>query len=157
MSSFFNYHMHTRFSDGKGEPADWVSTALELGFFSIGFSEHSPLPFDNTFALKKENFAEYIRTINELKKEYADKIAVYCGLEMDFIPGISCSAFITSGLPPSEGIDCNSSVVSLATLGLIIFSARITTAVSSFPGVRLISTNASFADAIAILNEAYPI
>ena len=89
MSSFFNYHMHTRFSDGKGEPADWVSTALELGFFSIGFSEHSPLPFDNTFALKKENFAEYIRTINELKKEYADKIAVYCGLEMDFIPGIS--------------------------------------------------------------------
>ena len=35
-----NYHTHTRFSDGKGEPEEFVLQALKLGFDALGFSEH---------------------------------------------------------------------------------------------------------------------
>lgn len=85
----FNYHMHTRFSDGKGEPSDWVKTAYDKGFTSIGFSEHSPLPFENTFALSYENVDPYIREVNRLKEQWNGKIHILSGMEMDYIPGIS--------------------------------------------------------------------
>lgn len=81
--------MHTRFSDGKGEPAEWAAFARSNGFTAIGFSEHSPLPFDNTFALNPAETQAYVETIRLLKSEWAGKMDLYCGMEMDYIPGIS--------------------------------------------------------------------
>jgi histidinol-phosphatase (PHP family) len=84
-----NYHTHTRFSDGKGEPEAFVQQALKLGFDALGFSEHSPLPFDNTFALKASELDEYVSTILSLGKAYASEIKVFLSMEFDFIPGHS--------------------------------------------------------------------
>jgi histidinol-phosphatase (PHP family) len=84
-----NYHTHTRFSDGKGEPEAFVQQALKLGFDALGFSEHSPLPFDNTFALKAPELDEYVSTILSLGKAYASEIKVFLSMEFDFIPGHS--------------------------------------------------------------------
>jgi histidinol-phosphatase (PHP family) len=81
--------MHTRFSDGKGEPRDFVEQALAFGFDAIGFSEHSPLPFDNTFALKASELDEYTSTIRTLGKAFEPEIKVFLSMEMDFIPGYS--------------------------------------------------------------------
>jgi histidinol-phosphatase (PHP family) len=85
----FNYHTHTRFSDGKGEPEIFVQQALDLGFEALGFSEHSPLPFENTFALSEAQLGEYASTIRGLGEQYAEKIKIWLGMELDFIPGHS--------------------------------------------------------------------
>jgi len=84
-----NYHTHTRFSDGKGEPEAFVQQAVKLGFDALGFSEHSPLPFDNTFALKAPELDEYVSTILSLGKAYTSEIKVFLSMEFDFIPGHS--------------------------------------------------------------------
>ncbi len=85
----FNFHQHSNFSDGAYPPEDYVIEAIKLGFSAMGFTEHSPLPFDNPFSLKEENVEDYISTIDNLKTKFADKIKIYRALEMDFIPGMS--------------------------------------------------------------------
>ena len=85
----FNFHQHSNFSDGAFPPEDYVTKAVELHFLAIGFTEHSPLPFDNSFSLKEENVTNYVSTIESLKTKYNGAIAVYRALEMDYIPRIS--------------------------------------------------------------------
>lgn len=85
----FNFHQHSNFSDGAYPPEDYVSKAIELGFEAMGFTEHSPLPFETPFSLKAENVDEYIDTIDQLKAKYGKKIKIYRALEMDFVPELS--------------------------------------------------------------------
>lgn len=84
----FNLHTHSNFSDGKANAEDVVIEAINQGLEVLGFSDHSPVPFENTFAIKNENVNNYISTIKSLKEKYQDKIDIYCSMEMDFIPGI---------------------------------------------------------------------
>jgi histidinol-phosphatase (PHP family) len=84
-----NYHTHTRFSDGKGEPEAFVKQAIKLGFDALGFSEHSPLPFGNTFALNTTELSEYTSVIRNLERTYASDISIFLSMEMDYIPGLS--------------------------------------------------------------------
>jgi histidinol-phosphatase (PHP family) len=85
----YNLHQHSLFSDGKAEPEAYVQQALALGFEVMGFTEHSPLPFENSFSLKGENLQRYVDETERLKQKYHDQIKLYRALEMDFIPGIS--------------------------------------------------------------------
>lgn len=85
----FNFHQHSNFSDGAYQPEDYVKKAIEIELSAIGFTEHSPLPFENQFSLKDENIDDYIDTIDKLKSKYSGKIKLYRALEMDYIPGIS--------------------------------------------------------------------
>lgn len=86
-----NFHTHTRFSDGKGEPEEFVQHAINLGFKGLGFSEHAPVNFDNPWSLKLEDAAKYFRIIRNLKKSYQSQIQICTSLEIDYIPGISYS------------------------------------------------------------------
>ena len=85
----YNFHQHSIFSDGKARPEEYVKKAVSSGFSALGFSEHSPLPFDTPFSLKKEDIINYISEIERLKKVYSDKINIFRALELDFIPGFS--------------------------------------------------------------------
>ena len=85
----YNFHMHSNFSDGACEPEEYVQAALKLGFKGIGFSEHSILPFENTFALKQGREEAYVNETRRLKEKYKDRIQVYRSLEVDYIPGMS--------------------------------------------------------------------
>ncbi len=85
----FNFHQHSLFSDGKAEPEKYVHHALKLGFSALGFSEHSPLPFDTPFSLKKDKTADYIKETERLKNIYNDRLKIFRALELDFIPGLS--------------------------------------------------------------------
>lgn len=85
----YNLHQHSVFSDGKDVPEKYVENAVELGFSAMGFSEHSPLPFDNPFSIKAEKIDEYVQVIEKLKEQYQNRLALYHALEMDYIPGMS--------------------------------------------------------------------
>ncbi len=85
----YNFHLHSNYSDGDCDPVDYVKKAIDMGFSAIGFSEHSPLPFNNPFSLKEENVDNYVAEINILRNKYKGQIDIYRGLEMDYIPAMS--------------------------------------------------------------------
>ena len=85
----FNLHTHSVFSDGKSKPREIVEEAVRQGLTTLGFSEHSPLPFDNNFSVKSADMPRYVAEIAQLKEEFKDRIDLYCGLEADYITGVS--------------------------------------------------------------------
>ena len=85
----FNLHVHSVYSDGKSQPREIVEEAIRQGLTTLGFSEHSPLPFDNDFSVKEADMPCYEAEIAQLKAEFKDKIDLYCGLEADYLTGVS--------------------------------------------------------------------
>ena len=85
----FNLHTHSVYSDGKSQPREIVEEAVRQGLTTLGFSEHSPLPFDNNFSVKEADMPKYVAEIAQLKAEFKDKIDIYCGLEADYLTGVS--------------------------------------------------------------------
>jgi len=84
-----NHHTHSLYSDGSSHPQEYILEAISKGFNILGFTEHSPLPFENTFSFKKEKKEEHKQLMNTLKNKYSSQVAVYSGMEMDYIPGMS--------------------------------------------------------------------
>lgn len=85
----YNLHQHSLFSDGKESPEAYADKAVALGFSTIGFTEHSPLPFSNPFSLAEEELDNYVAAIKQLQKKYKGKLNIFRALEMDYIPGMS--------------------------------------------------------------------
>ena len=85
----FNLHTHSIYSDGKSQPREILEEAVRQGLTTLGFSEHSPLPFDNNFSVKEANMPKYVAEIAQLKAEFKDRIDIYCGLEADYLTGVS--------------------------------------------------------------------
>lgn len=91
----YDYHMHTKYCDGRGEPEDFIINALEKDLKIIGFTSHSPVPFETDWTMPEKKLPEYLKTINKLKIKYKDKIKILLGLEVDYIPGVfSCKSSI---------------------------------------------------------------
>lgn len=78
-----NCHTHTLFCDGKNTAQEMAERAVALGFDSLGFSVHSPMNFENDYAIKPDKLPEYCAEIHRLKEEYRGKIEIYCGIELD--------------------------------------------------------------------------
>lgn len=78
-----NLHTHGLFGDGRNDYEDTVRKAIELGFSSIGFSEHSHTPFDESYCMSTENTIRYRELIGKLKAKYNGVIDVLCGVEFD--------------------------------------------------------------------------
>ena len=87
--NLFNFHTHTSYCDGNSEPEAYVKQAIALGFHSLGFSGHAPIPLENGFAIKEEELQAYCNTIRKLKEKYSDVIHIYLSLEIDYITGIT--------------------------------------------------------------------
>lgn len=71
-----NYHTHTHFCDGRDAPEDIVQYAIELGFYSLGFSGH--MDDDNHMEID-----DYFKEIHRLQEKYQDRIEILCGVELD--------------------------------------------------------------------------
>lgn len=83
-----NYHTHSHYCDGKGELREYVDYALAHGFTHLGFSGHAPVPFENTFAIKQEEYLNYCNEVRALQQEYAGRIEIKLGLEIDYVTGV---------------------------------------------------------------------
>ncbi len=86
----FNLHTHTNFCDGATEPEAYILEAIRLGFHTLGFSSHAPVPFENRFAILNDKYLlEYTAEIRRLQKKYEGQINVFLSLEIDYIPGVT--------------------------------------------------------------------
>ena len=82
-----DYHLHTRYSDGKREPEAYIEAAIKLGLKEIGFSDHlNPSGGDTLWCMDHKKLPDYAEHILRLKKEHSE-IAVRLGLEIDYLPG----------------------------------------------------------------------
>ncbi len=86
MLSKTNFHTHSNYCDGKATLREMVDFAVAHNFTALGFSGHSPLPFDNTYSIT--DYKGYCNEVRALKEEYADRIEISLGLEIDYVPGM---------------------------------------------------------------------
>jgi histidinol-phosphatase (PHP family) len=68
---------------------DYCVAAAGKGFSAIGFSAHAPTAMWTDWHLPMERFAEYCADVNAAKAKWAGRLAVYLGLEVDYIEGRS--------------------------------------------------------------------
>ena len=84
MSNYhYNLHSHTCFGDGKNTPEEMAAAAFSLGFKTYGFSEHSVLPWYESWCMTAYGQSEYIKKVNRLKNEYEGKMEIALGIELD--------------------------------------------------------------------------
>jgi len=82
-----DYHIHSKFSDGKSEPVDYVAPAVAAGFKEIGFSEHLTLFRGSLdWSMNASQAKPYLAHIKALSMNVKD-IKIRTGLEVDFFPG----------------------------------------------------------------------
>jgi histidinol-phosphatase (PHP family) len=83
-----NYHGHCNYCDGKETPEAYIKAAVEKGLAAYGFSSHGPLPFPTEWAIQDDKVKQYIADIKEIQDKYGDKLEIYLGMEIDYIPGV---------------------------------------------------------------------
>ena len=78
-----NPHTHTDFSDGRDTPRAQVERALKLGYRALGFSDHAAQDVDAFTGMPREREADYQSAVRALAEEYAGRVRVYLGVELD--------------------------------------------------------------------------
>jgi histidinol-phosphatase (PHP family) len=82
-------HTHTELCDGSGAVDDYCAAAYQKKFISLGFSAHAPLAkkigFATDWHLKDEGIEKYCSLVRCAQKEWRGRLAVYLGLEADYI------------------------------------------------------------------------
>ncbi len=85
MKNLQNLHTHCIYWDGSDTTEEMVLEAIEKGFDSLGFSSHSPMFFSPTAKVSPTGILLYRESVALLKKKYADRIKLYCGLEVEML------------------------------------------------------------------------
>ncbi len=78
----FDLHMHTVWSDGKNTAEEMVQEAIRRGLDTVGISDHSS---GDPCGMALAQSGDYRAEIAELKRKYAGRIRVLCGLERDYL------------------------------------------------------------------------
>lgn len=86
---WMNFHVHSEFCHGVGNPEEYIKAGIINNVESIGFSSHAPLPFYKEWTIKDEKLNEYCNCIKSLKNKYRNRINIFLGLEVDYIPGLN--------------------------------------------------------------------
>lgn len=89
-----NLHIHTTYADGKDTPEQMILTAIERGFDSIGFSEHSYMAYsDYPYQMTVAKMADYKAQIRALKEQYRGQLDIFCGLEFESFSDVPLDGF----------------------------------------------------------------
>lgn len=88
-----NYHTHTpRCNHAVGSEREYVECALTAGLKILGFSDHSPCVFPGEYyswyRMKLPELEDYVQTVLDLRQEYAGRISLPLGLELEYYPGL---------------------------------------------------------------------
>ena len=86
-----NYHTHTtRCNHAEGTEREYIEQALARRLDILGFSDHTPQMYDgdyySRFRMRPEELADYVSTLQSLRREYAGRIDLYIGLEAEYYP-----------------------------------------------------------------------
>jgi len=84
LNGYQNLHTHTTHCDGAQSAEEMIKAAIQKGGESIGFSEHSHVPFDKDYSMSIKETQLYISEIKTLKKKYEDHFNVFLGIELDY-------------------------------------------------------------------------
>ena len=84
-----NPHTHTTFSDGRDTPRAQAEQALRLGFRALGFTDHSVQAADAFVGIPQAREAGYRRAVRALAEEYAGRLRISLGIELDASFGIA--------------------------------------------------------------------
>ena len=87
-----NYHSHTaRCGHAWGTDDEFIQAAIEAGYTTLGFSEHSPWPFADGYQeidarqrIPMEGLESYLADMQELKEKYKDRIQIKIALECEY-------------------------------------------------------------------------
>ena len=79
-------HNHTTLCDGRSSPEEMARAAVAAGFSDLGFSAHSPAPFD-AGSLRSE--AEYRGTLLKLREECTGTLRIAIGMEQDYLAPVA--------------------------------------------------------------------
>ena len=85
----YNFHTHTyRCGHAKGKDKDYVNKAIENGFKVLGFSDHVMIKHHPQKGIRGRysQLNGYIKSINNLKVKYKDRIEIHVGLECEYYP-----------------------------------------------------------------------
>jgi histidinol-phosphatase (PHP family) len=89
-----DYHVHTfRCGHAGGASRDFVLRAIERGLSEIAFTDHIPLYFlpeserDPRLAMREDQLEDYVREVEDLRREFRGTIEVRLGLEADYAEG----------------------------------------------------------------------
>jgi len=89
-----NLHIHSTYADGKDTPEEIILEAIRRNFDSIGFSEHSYMPFSSyPYQMTIEDMDRYKTEIHRLKNKYKDAIDIFCGLEFEMFSNVPTDGF----------------------------------------------------------------
>ena len=85
----YNYHSHNYLcGHATGTVCDYVEAAVKNGLKSIGISDHFAHPALANPYMDYDKFKnEYLPQFDEAEKKYGDKIKIYRGLEIEYLPG----------------------------------------------------------------------
>ena len=82
-------HNHTKLCNhATGEIDEYIEAAIKQGIKIYGFSDHTPMEFDQKYRMSLADANSYEAAIKEAKKRYKDKIEILLGYEVDFLPGL---------------------------------------------------------------------
>ena len=81
---YSSFHTHSTFCDGANTPEEIILQAIKSGCPSIGFTSHSPMPFQTDWCMSESDERAYRFYIRELKEKYCGQINVYLGIELDY-------------------------------------------------------------------------
>lgn len=86
-----NYHTHTpRCFHATGTEEAYIQNALTAGLEVLGFSDHTPYPFQNGYYSKMrmhpQTLPEYMDTLRALRETYKGRLEIPIGLEAEYYP-----------------------------------------------------------------------
>lgn len=86
-----NYHAHTwRCRHAFGTEREYIEEAIKGGMKCFGFSDHIPQVwpdgYDSGMRMTLDQLSDYVETITDLKKEYANDIKIFLGFEAEYYP-----------------------------------------------------------------------
>ncbi|HBI59863.1 MAG TPA: histidinol phosphate phosphatase [Lachnospiraceae bacterium] len=84
-----NYHTHTaRCKHAEGEDREYVESAIQAGIKILGFSDHCPWPFPDSYVsgirMAPSDLDDYFYSLETLKKEYKKELTIYIGFEAEY-------------------------------------------------------------------------
>ena len=88
-----NYHTHTALCNhASGDEREYIECAIEGGLKTLGFSDHSPMPFPPShlsgYRMTLEQTNGYIKKLAALREEYKRDIDIKIGFEAEYFPAL---------------------------------------------------------------------